>query len=37
MTLLGGPERAAGPFPDSWRTKDTRERAMALLDEMSAS
>lgn len=34
---LGGPEWVAGPFPDSWQTKDTRERALALLDEMSGS
>jgi hypothetical protein len=34
---LGGPEWVAGPFPDSWQTKDTRERVTALLDEMRAS
>lgn len=34
---LGEAEWVAGPFPDSWQTKDTRKRALALLDEMSAS
>lgn len=34
---LGAAEWVAGPFPDSWQTKDTRTRALALLDEMSAS
>jgi hypothetical protein len=34
---LGGPEWVAGPFPDSWQTKETRERVTALLDEMRAS
>ena len=34
---VGGAEWAAGPFPDSWQTKDTRERVLALLDELGAS
>lgn len=34
---LGGPEWVAGPFPDSWQTRETRERALARLDEMGAS
>jgi hypothetical protein len=34
---LGGAEWVAGPFPDSWQMKETRMRALARLDEMSAS
>lgn len=34
---LGGPEWVPGPFPDSWQTKETRERVLARLDEMGAS
>jgi len=34
---LGASEWVAGPFPDSWQRKETRERALALLDEMGAS
>lgn len=34
---LGVSEWVAGPFPDSWQLKETRKRALALLDEMETS
>jgi hypothetical protein len=34
---VGGAEWVAGPFPDSWQCKETRERVLALLDELRAS